>query len=363
MPEQAYSRDKDSAAEVAAKEILESRGSAPRLFRNTLVFLAVDKVRYQDLDEALRKYLAWDSIVEETETLNLDPFQAKQAENQKQAAAGSVVARLPETYQWLLVPEQPTAQAAVEWHALRLSGTESLAVRSAKKLRSDELLITNLAASRLRMEFDRIPLWRGDNVAIRQVIDDFARYLYLPRVQAPEILARAMADGVQLLTWAKDSFAYADSFEKKEGRYRGLRCGQVVNILASEPTGLLVKPDVAARQQEAERPPVSPGPTEGPGVPPYPGAPTPGGPPGPPAPELPKRFHGSVRLDATRVGRDAGRIADEVVSHLTALVGSDVKVTLEIEAQMPNGVPEDTVRTVTENSRTLKFQTHGFKKE
>jgi predicted AAA+ superfamily ATPase len=51
-PEQAYGRDKDSAAELAAKEILESRGSAPRLFRNTLVFLAADKVRYQDLDEA-----------------------------------------------------------------------------------------------------------------------------------------------------------------------------------------------------------------------------------------------------------------------------------------------------------------------
>jgi hypothetical protein len=51
------------------------------------------------------------------------------------------------------------------------------------------------------------------------------------------------------------------------------------------------------------------------------------------APQLPTRFHGSVSLDATRVGRDAGRIADEVVSHLTALVGSDVKVTLEIEAQ------------------------------
>jgi hypothetical protein len=42
-PEQTYSRDKDSAAELAAKEILESRGSAPRLFRNTLVFLAADR--------------------------------------------------------------------------------------------------------------------------------------------------------------------------------------------------------------------------------------------------------------------------------------------------------------------------------
>jgi hypothetical protein len=361
-PEHAYSRDKDSPAEVAAKEILESRGAAPRLFRNTLVFLAVDKVRYQDLEEALRKYLAWDSIVEEKETLNLDPFQAKQAENQRQAAAGAVAARLPETYQWLLVPGQPTAEASVEWHPLRLSGTESLAVRASKKLRNDELLITNLAASRLRMELDRIPLWRGDNVAARQVIDDFARYLYLPRIQAPEILTRAMADGIQLLTWSKDSFAYADSFDEKGGRYRGLRCGQVITLSAAEATGLLVKPDIAAKQQEAERPPASP--ASDPAAPPSAGSLVSGGSPaGPSVPQLPKRFHGSVTLNAARVGRDAGRIADEVISHLTALVGSEVKVTLEIEAQVPNGVPENTVRTVTENSRTLKFDSQGFEKE
>jgi hypothetical protein len=52
-----------------------------------------------------------------------------------------------------------------------------------------------------------------------------------------------------------------------------------------------------------------------------------------------------------------------VIAHLTALVGSEVKITLEIEAQVPNGIPENTVRTVTENSRTLKFDTHGFEKE
>ena len=63
------------------------------------------------------------------------------------------------------------------------------------------------------------------------------------------------------------------------------------------------------------------------------------------------------------MGRDAGRAADEVISHLTALVGSEVTITLEIEAQVPNGIPENTVRTVTENSRTLKFDTHGNSKK
>jgi hypothetical protein len=64
-----------------------------------------------------------------------------------------------------------------------------------------------------------------------------------------------------------------------------------------------------------------------------------------------------------RVGRDAGRIADEVLWHLSGLVGSNVKVTLEIEASVPSGVSDDTVRIVTENARTLKFESQGFENE
>ena len=77
----------------------------------------------------------------------------------------------------------------------------------------------------------------------------------------------------------------------------------------------------------------------------------------------PKRFHGTVTLDATRVGRDASRIADEVIAHLAGLVGATVTVTLEIEAEMPAGAPDHVVRTVTENGRTLKFTSQGFERE
>ena len=51
----------------------------------------------------------------------------------------------------------------------------------------------------------------------------------------------------------------------------------------------------------------------------------------------PKRFHGSVVLDATRVGRDASRIADEVIVHVVGLVGATVKVTLEVDAEISAG--------------------------
>ena len=65
-------------------------------------------------------------------------------------------------------------------------------------------------------------------------------------------------------------------------------------------------------------------------------------------------------MNPDRLGRDAGRIAEEVLQHLTTLPGSRVKVTLEIDAEISDGVAEDTQRVVTENCQTLKFKDHGF---
>src|SRR2546430_1930434 len=65
-------------------------------------------------------------------------------------------------------------------------------------------------------------------------------------------------------------------------------------------------------------------------------------------------------LDPARVGRDASRIADEVIAHLAGLVGAEVVVTLEIDARLAGGAPDQVIRTVTENSRTLRFTSQGF---
>ena len=216
------------------------------------------------------------------------------------------------------------------------------------------------------MELDRVPLWRGDHVPIKQLIEDFARYLYLPRLKDSPVLLQSISDGLALLTWEKDSFAFAESFDESSGRYRGLRCGQMLTVSSDSLTGVLVKPDIAKKQFEMEMA-TAPSPTtpESASVgPPSVGGSIPGEQNTPTTtPSRPKRFYGTVTLDATRVGRDAGRIADEVIAHLSGLVGSTVKVTLEIEADVAGGVPENIVRTVTENSRTLKFISHGFEQE
>ena len=360
--EHPYSRGGDSPAGTQAQAILESRGTTPRLYRNTVVFLAADTTRLQELDESARRFLAWESIIAEQEHLNLTPQQVRQAEAQREAAAVEVTTRIPETYRWLLVPRQSDPQGAVTWEALNLTGADPLAVRAARRLKAQDGLMTGYGATLLRMELERVPLWRGDHVAVAQLVDDYARYLYLPRLQDPRVLLESITEGVALLTWEQDTFAFAESFDEEAARYRGLRVAERAALPDAGAPGLLVKPAVARRQLYAEVPPppsVAPGPKpvrHGDGLCAGPAVME-------PKPQPLKRFHGAVTLDATRVGRDASQIAAEVIAHLAGLSGAKVSVTLEIEADIPAGAPDTVVRTVTENSHTLKFTNHGFEHE
>jgi len=211
---------------------------------------------------------------------------------------------------------------------------------------------------------------------VKQLIEDFATYLYLPRLRDPDVLVAAIREGVSRLTWETDTFAYAQGKDEDSGRYLGLEAAKHINLQV-EGGALLVRPEVAARQmrEDAARrdaSAVSVGETTSYGQ----GE----------AGMLPldtgiqetgqsgisdktisrpvyRRFYGSVKLDSLRVGRDAGRIADEVIQHLTKLVGAEVEVTLEIQARLPDGVSDKTVRDVTENCRTLRFDSFGFEDE
>lgn len=360
-----FERTEGNPAERAARGILESRGISPRIFRNTLVFLAADKLKLQDLDEAIRKFLAWKSILLEKEELDLTPNQVRQAEIQKQVSDSTVNARLPETYQWLLVPGQENPSAPVTWQVLKLNGGDGLAVKACRKLRNDEALLSSIGPAILRELIDKVPLWRGDSVSVKQLSEDFASYLYLPKLSGSHVIEKAIEDGVQFLTWRSDTFAYADRFQEDNHRYLGLRAGTAVSI-STESGGLVVKPDIAEDQMTSDGRFATPTGV----IPPLP--PTTGGdaPPDDPIhPTPPKtekkttRFYGTVTVDPTRVGRDAGRVSDEVISHLAGQLGAKVKVTLEIEAEIPEGISDHVIRTVTENSRTLRFSSQGFEKE
>ncbi|HWP41676.1 MAG TPA: hypothetical protein VNO14_00475, partial [Blastocatellia bacterium] len=362
-------RSEDSPALLSAAEILDKRNSSPRTHRNMLLFIATDVELYKALEEETRRYLAWESIVEEADALNLDGHQRSEAERGLERSNETVSTRLNESYCWLLVPTQEGANP-MEWEAARIpGGQENPIAKATKKVGSSAQLITKWSPALLRMELDRW-LWRDEpHISLKWVWECLTTYIYLPRLRDVDVLIATIREGVR----SQDYFGYATSVSEK-GRYQGLQFGSAGGTIYLDDQSVLVKPDVAKSQLETEATaPLQAGGTTGSTVSTEveSSAPESGGPYKAPttspleplAPTLPKRFYGSVELEAKRMARDAGQIAEEVIQHLAGIVGSDIEVILEIHALVPEGVPANVVRVVTENCRTLKFKSYGFEED
>ena len=361
----AYAKESGNPAQAQAQAILDARGNSPRLFKNALVFLVADRTRLAELDEAMRFHLAWDSIENDKDQLGLDGFQVRQVTNQKATWSTAIKGRLGETFCWLLFPTQPTPQATVEWQAVKLSGPDPLAMRASKKLRSDTQMAAQFAPTLLRQDLDKIPLWRDNHVPVKQLVEDYAKYPYLQRLRSPEVLTAGIQDGLSRTTWTMETFAIADSWDEKRQRYVGLR-GNCHVTLDVDSSALLVKPEIALRQMEADKPSAAQpsealalsGATASQDIS---GTATGASKTGTHA--KPTRFFGSVKLDPARLNRDAAQVSAEILQHLTSLIGADVEVTMEIQAHVTDGIPENVVRTVSENCKTLKFRNQGFEQD
>ncbi len=365
-PEQAHEKGvATSAARAACEQYLTTRGSSPRLYRNTLVFLAPDAKKLKDLEEAVRSYLAWKSVLHDREPLNLTAFAERQARAKTEESEKAIEARIPEAWIWCLTPEQTSPSAPIDWGETRVQGQGGLAERAAKKLEFDEKLFTSLGPARLRHELDKY-IWKDKpHVGLKQLWGYLASYLYLPRLKDAYVLFHCIQDGIKGM-YCED-LAYAEKWDEAAGKYLGLKTTGGGSVSMSS-DAVIVKADVANAQVQrraAEAAVATGSPASGGATAPTPagGVPLPhpvGGSAVPTQPRLPRRFHGTVALDPGRIVRDAGRIADEVVVHLDSLKGAKVRVTVEITADIPNGAPDNVQRTVTENAVTLKFTSHGF---
>ena len=354
----------DSPAMTSAKDILVQRGSSPRINRNSLLFIAADQTRLEELKDAVRQHLAWHSINKEKESLNLDSFQRNQAETKTKESDETIKIRISETYHWALCPSQSASSSDIEWRAFKTSGTDRLPVRTSAKLVTEEQMFTNYSGVRLRMALDDIPLWRGNHVSTKQLLSDTSQYLYLPRLVNQQTLVDAINQGLRSLTWLSDGFAYADAYDEDKDRYLGLKEPKDASVVINSDS-VLVKPEIAKAQIDAETQ-TQTGATGGSTASPMPAG---GGTTSTPSVveddgsgEAPvtTRFYGRATLNSDRVGKNAGDIAENVIAHLSGLEGSEVVVTIEVQATNLTGFDDHIIRTVTENCRTLKFDSHEF---
>jgi predicted AAA+ superfamily ATPase len=356
-------REQVSPAIKKCIEILDNRGGIPRQFKNMLLFVAPDSERAENLKHEIREYLAWNSVWDDRETLNLDAYQMRQAQENTERTNETVNLKLQDTYCWLLTPAQE-GTGPIIWTPIRLaSGNSNYVDEASRKLKDSEQLITKWSPAPLKVELDRW-FWKDQtHIGIKKLWGDLSRYLYLPRLKDSDVLLDAIREGIK----SKDYFGYASSFDSDKGRFLGLVFNSTSNnSVLIDSNSILVKPEAAVRQisgdnqldhvasyeaisSVSDSQPKSPVQNQDVSL----GI-------SPADARLKKRFFGSIQLNPMRLGRDADRVAEEIVQYLNALMDAKVDVTLEIKVEVQSGVPDNIVRTINENCRELKFRQYSF---
>jgi len=356
-------RAEASSALGLANQILSERANGPRDFRNMLVFLVADERRVEELVNAEAEHVAWKSVLTEAGVLDLSPQQQQQAADRVGDANQTVQSRLAETYQYLLVPRLLAPTDSVTWEEVKLDGTGDLVERAGRKLVGSGGLYVNYPPVLLRLQLDNHlqALWVDGATTVAEIWSAYSRYLYLHRLRDIGVLFDCIEAGPGSTLWAEEGFAVAETPDPRiAGRFAGLVAGAMA--ANARETTLVVRPDAAVAQLAETASPVdNPAGAGSRGSEVCDGRTGDGGQSveaG--AAVVLRRFYALASLDPTRLARDAGKLAEEVVAHLNALEGTDIDVTIEINATNSAGFGESLRTLVEENAQALRFQQHGF---
>ncbi|WP_328789785.1 DUF499 domain-containing protein [Streptomyces sp. NBC_00273] len=381
---------KDTKALEFVAKCLKQRGSAQRINVNQLAFLAPDERRLLELEDAVRDYLAWkDAYAGRGEAgLNLTAQQASLAESRCVQADETVNLRISGTYTWLIVPEQLRGDREYVLRPFRCEGSEDrLAVRASRVLTSEGVLATEFGTRNLRRDLDThlSSVWDTGHVSLGALWGFYRKHPYLMRLRDRSVLEQAVLSVLsEGITWEAEGFALAEGYDDATGTYTGLSLPMQDSFGHPTDATLLVQPERANEQRQREQEEAAKAAAarrdaaasaaaaqfqvdqtadvdaDVPAAQPLDDS-------APSAPEAELirnvRFFGSYPVDAERSGRDFARFVEEILPHLRSVAGAEVKIRLEIEAHCENGYPDEKVRTVSENARTLKFEQYGFEDE
>jgi hypothetical protein len=352
----------ETAALVMAEQILSQRSAGPRLNRNLLVFCAANEARLTELRAGVCNYLAWKSIADEAAVLEMTEGDKRLTATKLSESNDTVTQRVFETFAHILVPDQQPGTRDIEWHQTKPSGAGSLPERIARKLESEERLITSYGGVRVRMDLDRIPLWTERNdVSVEALWKNYSQLLYLPRLATAAVLNEAISNGVSNLDWKEETFAYAEGYA--DDKWVGLTTAEIVT---PRPGGLVVSSEAASGQMASEPEPAGSGATAGgepggtgPAGPAVTGGTGGAAPTGASGAQHPTRYYGKFKLDPVRAIRQMEDILTSIVNQLARADGASTSIVVEINSES-TGFDDAVKRTVTENANHLGVQAQEF---
>jgi hypothetical protein len=303
--------------------------------------------------------------------LNIDQNQLTQARKEARAAGEVLPRAARECYKWLLCPVQddPTAtKPTVE--AFPLNTTSGTAPGELERVcRENELVIETWSPIHLRAKLKDL-YWKADRPAVGALAfwEDSLRYLYLPRLKSREVLAAVVRTGAA----SRDFFGTAYGFT--DGKYDGFQFGD--GGVSLDDTLLLIEPEAAKQHAIALKKLIEAKPPEaggGGGVVADPSGngatvvidgggghkPVVGGSGTATAAKV-RTFRGSVEVNAALAKSRLNTIAEEVIALLASDPNATVRITLEIDAEYPQGASDTIRRGVSENANSLGFKTKDW---
>ena len=340
-----YSPRAEKPAFEAARAILEYRGAAARTYRNRLVFLAPDFERLARATQLCRMVVAWREAAEDIAAKRIDATVGEQENAGRQARVlrESLEQLVGETFCHLLVPsigpKGPSGPCSFERFEVRTAPVERLSETVSRALVSNEIVVGNWAARFLGDHLGETYFGNADEVSVRKVWDDMARYLDYRRLADLDVLRTAVENGVR-----DGLFGYA-SGKNADGTYEGFKFKEPVMAGVGD-RDILIKASKAEKVQPPPPPP-PPGGGKGPKTPPPPPPPPP-----PPKPAGKRNFAGSVSLDISGDLSSFDEIRDDVLA-LLAGRGLNASVRLDIRAESGEPFPPDLLRALKTNSRLL----------
>ncbi|WP_019888360.1 DUF499 domain-containing protein [Streptomyces purpureus] len=363
----------DTPALEFAQEVLSSHGTRNRQHQNALVFLAPDRKDVGNLMEAAREYLGWRKVLDRQLELDLTESQRRQAQTRRDQANEKVELRIGDAYRWVLIPEQEPG-APIAWEHLKVDGgrADDAAVRTAGRLKREGMLYLQQAPALLHQKLTGplSSIWERDGrITVGRLWELHTAYPYMYRLVNRHVLDQGIEDVLSMLTWEAEGFALAAGFDETTGRFQGLvlpggdaRFGQITDstvvVRADKAIGQRQHDEETAAQkrqsavlaasQDAPTQAVNVSVAQDPVRHPEPSQ-------QPVLPKAPTRFYANAQLDPEQYSKNASKYALEILQHLD-LIGTEVEISIEIQAKCPEGFPEDKMRILKENANTLKLK-------
>ena len=337
--------------ESEAEEILKFCGKAPRMYRNTLLFVMAAYGKLEELNDTVRTYLGWKSVDEDHETLNLTRSQILEARSRVAEYSRKVDEAVCGTWSVVLVPKCLDGRNidAVTWKKEKAAANGTLTERVFYALSGDDLS-REMTGEPLRMELDNL-LWKdSDDIEIKTLWENLCTYCYLPRVLNFGVLSSAIKAGMS------EGKYFALASGKSGGKYEGLRLDAPVIV---DMSNLLVRREAAEKQIESERQKVLiPEPkheVERESVPVSESEPA--------AAKVYHSFFMSTEIqDRNDPAKFAAKVYEDIVKNLLDVSGAKITVKITVDMTTFDGVSADDeiVKSVEGNCKHMNIDVYNF---